>query len=292
METASVVGVSTECYLCGQPNTELVVANESYSYVVCRACGFRRRDPIPTTEQEERLYEDDYYADRGLVTSLDGVGKHLRELIGDRVAVLTELNGTPGTLLDVGAGTGLFMEASIRAGWRAVGVETSLAASRIAAGVTSGLLLQGRVEDLTFDEMFDAATMWDVLEHLPDPRATLRAIRNRLKPGGIIGISLPNVAGLKARIRGNSWRYYQHSFGHISHFSPHTLGMLLGQAGFVPERLTMSGAFNVGRPFGLDPDAVHANHRVLTWVQSHADRIVGRVGLGESLVAFARAGTA
>ena len=277
------------CYLCGSSDVQFVQANPSYSYVACRACGFRRRHPLPSAEEERELYEDEYYEDRGLVIGLDGQSSLLLELITDRVTKLTELNGGPGSLLDIGAGTGLFMEAAMRAGWRATGLETSEAAARIAGRITKGRILQGRVEDLDFEGRFDAATLWDVLEHLPDPRATLGVIRSRLKTRGLVGISLPNVSGLKARLRGDRWRYYQHSFGHISHFSPRTLSTLLEQAGFKPEVVSATGLFNVGRLFGLDAVAVHQDHRVLRWAQARADGAAGVVGMGESIVAFARA---
>jgi SAM-dependent methyltransferase len=277
------------CYLCGSRDVLLVQANRSYSYVSCRACGFRRRHPLPSAQEERELYEADYYEDRGLVVGLEGQSSLLLELIRSRVAKLTALNGGPGSLLDVGAGTGLFMEAAIQAGWTATGLETSEAAARIAGRITRGRILQGRIEDLDFQERFDAATVWDVLEHLPDPRASLSVIRMRLKARGLVGISLPNVSGLKARLRGNRWRYYQHSFGHISHFSPRTLSTLLEQAGFRPEAVSATGVFNLGRLFGLDAVAVHRDHGALRWAQAGADGVVGLVGMGESIVAFARA---
>lgn len=277
------------CYLCGSGDVNLVTANSSYAFLACRSCGFRRRHPLPSAEEEKELYEDEYYEDRGLVVGLEAQSSLLLELINYRVATLTQLNGGPGSLLDVGAGTGLFMEAAIRGGWHATGQETSEAAARIASRITKGVVLRGRIEDLNFDQDFDAVTLWDVLEHLADPRATLRVIRSRLKLRGLVGISLPNASSLKARLRGNHWRYYQHSFGHISHFTPKTLSTLLEQAGFRPEVVSNTGAFNVGRLFGLDPVAVHQHHKALSWVQARADSAVGLVAMGESIVAFARA---
>lgn len=280
------------CYLCGRPAPRLVIANDAYSYVLCSACGYRRRDPIPSQEVEEHLYEQDYYADRGLVVGLDHQPSLMKRLINERVAALSELNHGPGDLLDVGAGTGLFMEASMRAGWHAVGLETSLAAAHIASTITRGPLITGRLEDQRFDQPFDAVTFWDVVEHLADPRATLKAARQVLKPRGLVGISLPNVAGLKSRLQGNGWRYYQHSFGHISHFSPRTLSMLLEQAGFKVERIATSGAFNVGKLLGLDPAAVEESHALLRRLQAASDGMVSVFGLGESMVAYARVAAA
>ena len=135
---------------------------------------------------------------------------------------------------------------------------------------------------------FDAVTLWDVLEHLLDPRLTLKTIHDLLHDRGLVGISLPNVAGVKARISGNRWRYYRREFGHRSHFSPRTLTKLLEQAGFVPVRVKTSGVFNLGKPFGLDPVQVREGHRTLARLQSIADAAAGRLGAGEDLVVIAR----
>ena len=276
------------CYLCGRSTTRLVVANAGYSYVACSSCGFRRRDPLPTAEEEDHLYLDEYYLDRRLEADLDHQPQLMRDIIDDRVKILTELNGAPGRLLDLGAGTGLFVEASRRAGWNSMGVETSAAAVRIAGTITRAPVVMGRIEDLSLDGSLDAVTLWDVLEHVHDPRATLGAIGRHLRPDGLVGISLPNVGGLKARVQGNRWRYYQRSFGHLSHFSPRTMAKLLAQAGYKIERLTTTGSFNLGKPFRLDPVAVRERHAGLSAMQGLADGAVSRLGVGESLVAFAR----
>jgi SAM-dependent methyltransferase len=245
-------------------------------------------NPLPNPEDDEQLYGDEFYVERGLEVGLDEQNVIMRRLIEARVRLLTELIAGPGTLLDVGAGTGLFVEASTRAGWRAIGIETSAAAARIASRIGSTSVRQGRLEDSSFAEKFDVVTLWDVLEHLANPRSTLRRIRGLLSDHGLVAISLPNVEGLKAKALGTRWRYYRREFGHVSHFSPKTLVTLLEQAGFVPVQVTTSGAFNLGKPFHLDPVEVLMKHPALGRLQSLADRAVGRIGLGEDLRVIAR----
>lgn len=253
----------------------------------CASCDFRRKDHLPTSDEEERLYEDDYYNARGLQVGMQSQSTLMRELIRNRVTTLTELNGGPGRLLDVGAGTGLFIEASVSGGWSASGVDTSAAAVSIARRISRADVIRGGIEDVRSDG-FDAVTLWDVLEHLPDPRSSLIRVRELLRPGGLVAISLPNVGGLKSRILGTRWRYFQRDIGHISHFSPKTLAVILRQAGFAPVRVRTQGLVNLGKPFGLSPEAVKERHRMLSKVQSVADEAPGAFDLGESLVAFAR----
>ncbi len=288
MRSESAASRPATCYLCGSPKTRLLIANQTYSFQSCASCGFRMEDPLPSPRDDDELYGDEFYRERGLEVGLDEQNPIMRRLIAERLRLLTELNGSPGTLLDIGAGTGLFVEASTRAGWRALGIETSAAATRIAARIGTSSVRHGRLEDVSFEEKFDVVTLWDVLEHLADPRATLRRIRELLNDGGLVAVSLPNVAGLKARALGLRWRYYRREFGHVSHFSPETLAILLEQAGFDPVQVRTSGAFNLGKPFHLDPVDVVTKHRVLARLQSMADGAVGRVGLGEDLRVIAR----
>jgi 2-polyprenyl-3-methyl-5-hydroxy-6-metoxy-1,4-benzoquinol methylase len=274
--------------VCGATKARLVIANAGYSMLSCEACGFRMEHPLPRPEDDEQLYGDEFYEERGLEIGLDAQNPIMRGLLDERVRLLTDLNGGPGSVLDIGAGTGLFVEASTRAGWRASGIETSDSAVRIAARLGTASVKHGRLEDVSVQDRYDAVTLWDVLEHMPDPRAALLTIRELLREKGLVAISLPNVAGMKARALGVRWRYYRREFGHISHFSPATLVMLLAQAGFTTVLVRTSGAFNLGKPFHLDPVDVATNHRMLRRLQSIADGAAGRMGLGEDLNVIAR----
>ena len=50
----------------------------------------------------------------------------------------------------------------------------------------------GTIEDIPFEnDFFDVITMFDLLEHVKDPVATLRRCRAILKPGGVIAADAP-----------------------------------------------------------------------------------------------------
>src|SRR2546426_8565641 len=92
----------------------------------------------------------------------------------DRLHRLTRATGKPGRLLDVGCGTGLFVEAARRAGWEVRGTETSEDSIKYARQFTPAPIFHGELASLADDSTYDALSYWDVLEHLPDPRAELR----------------------------------------------------------------------------------------------------------------------
>src|SRR5438045_3277427 len=51
----------------------------------------------------------------------------------------------------------------------------------------------------------DAVVLWDVIEHLPNPRETLEAAGAWLRPGGVVAISTGDVDSLSARLHGRDW---------------------------------------------------------------------------------------
>jgi SAM-dependent methyltransferase len=113
--------------------------------------------------------------------------------------------GKKGKLLDVGAATGFFLDIARSRGWETAGVEPSDHAAGL--GRLKGLDVRtGTLDEFqAADHEFDVITMWDVLEHVPEPRQTLRQVHHLLKPGGIIAINTPDADSLWARMMGMRW---------------------------------------------------------------------------------------
>jgi SAM-dependent methyltransferase len=84
---------------------------------------------------------------------------------------------------------------------------------------------------------FDLITMWDVVEHVVDPRALLGRARELLKPDGLLVLETQNIDSAFARVLGPRWHHYKHR-EHIYHFTPATIRSLLRSAGFLVEKLT------------------------------------------------------
>jgi SAM-dependent methyltransferase len=186
-----------DCPLCGAGGADTVWREGDYDLVRCGTCDLLYVGNPPGEEELARLYS----FDSGFHTQLaDG---------SDEDSSATDANAQhhldaiarvqdPGRLLDVGCATGRFLAAAAARGWEAEGVElnddTAAIAREAGLEVTTGTL-----ESLSPDQPFDAITMWDVVEHVPDPLGLLRAAHGLLAPGGRLWLATPNVDGLFPR---------------------------------------------------------------------------------------------
>lgn len=142
-----------------------------------------------------------------------------------------------GWALDVGCGNGVFLSHLKRHGWNVVGVDLGRAAAE-AAGRAFGIQVHvGALEEAPLaPASFDFIHLRHLLEHLPDPVATLAAVHRLLKPGGLLYIETPNVDSYGCRVCGPYWHPWE-SPRHLCLFSPDTLHRLLAGAGLRPTRL-------------------------------------------------------
>jgi SAM-dependent methyltransferase len=115
------------------------------------------------------------------------------------------------------------------------------------------------------DASFDVAVLWDVIEHVPQPRELVCEIARVLRPGGLIALSTGDVRSWLARLSGPRWHLYTLP-EHLSFFSPATIRQLLNSAGFRAERVLHSGA-----AYSVE-HLVHRLHthypnRLVSWLQ-------------------------
>jgi 2-polyprenyl-3-methyl-5-hydroxy-6-metoxy-1,4-benzoquinol methylase len=132
--------------------------------------------------------------------------------------------------LDVGCSTGFVVEAARDAGWEAIGID--LNPSAIEFGRTRGLDLRtAALEDGGFaDRSFDAVALFDVLEHLHDPRKTLDACVRLLRPGGIVFLYVPNYDSASRLLMGADAHFIWPTH-HLNYYTPATMQDLLARSG-------------------------------------------------------------
>jgi SAM-dependent methyltransferase len=154
------------------------------------------------------------------------------EVARTHLAFVLRHRAPPGHLLDVGCATGTFVRVAVEAGWQATGLDASAwSLERARERCPRADFIRGLVEDAAFsDASFDTITLWDTLEHVPNPGAVLDRVHAWLRPGGWLFANVPNAQSITARLLGRRWMLLLRE--HLWYFSPSTFGLLLEQRGF------------------------------------------------------------
>ena len=141
-------------------------------------------------------------------------------------------------LLDIGAGTGTFIEEAAKLGYDAEGIELSEGLVEIARQKGRNVRQQD-VNDLDQQDQYDVITLLDIIEHVTDPVAILKSLHGNLKPGGTLVIFTPNHGSsvvLIARILEKIGIRFpvREIFGsnHVCFFDTKTLPKAIEAAGF------------------------------------------------------------
>lgn len=133
-------------------------------------------------------------------------------------------------ILDIGTAGGAFLDAANQYGYKAYGMEPS--ADLVNRGKARGLNIeQGTIESHDFEpNSFDMVCLWDVIEHLPDPKAALNEAKKLLKPEGILLINYPDIGTWQAKIAGI--RFWWILSVHLHHFTRKSMTDICRRTGF------------------------------------------------------------
>lgn len=204
----------------------------------CARCGFAQPAALPALPRYfDRMY-DQRWSGEWIRSEFEADYKDyifegvLRSLAG-RLAPRRR------RLLDVGAHAGRFVSLACHAGWAAEGLELNPRTAAYAAQRTGTSIRQVNVHDVDgTPAAFDAITLTDVLEHIPDPVRVLVRVAELLAPDGWVAVKVPCGPSqvLKENWRGRLRRGYRPTVAdnlvHVSHFSPASLCRALERAGF------------------------------------------------------------
>ena len=224
------------CPTCRVSDARPYADLHGYRFLRCTGCGLVYMNPRPTRDGLRALYTARYFESHDPSYGYPVYEKDrpsLREK-AQRILPAIERHGPVGALLDIGCAYGFTLEVARERGWRVQGVEPAPAvgarvAERLGVPVARDLATAALPE-----ATFDAVTLWDVVEHLPDPRATLTEVRRILRPGGLCSLVTPDVGSLAARVLGSRWEEKLKMPEHIFFFDRLSLTRLLRATGFTP----------------------------------------------------------
>lgn len=187
-------------------------------------------DPKPSLDKLPFYYESENY-----ISHTDGK-RSLFELayqtvkgitLSRKQTLLNAYHPNKGTVLDIGAGTGDFLEVLKKGKWTVEGIEPNEKAKSLAE--KKGLALYTEISEVG-DRLFDVITMWHVLEHVYDLTDQIVWIKNHLKKNGTAFIAVPNFESYDAQHYQEYWAAYDVP-RHLYHFSEMAIKMLFEEEG-------------------------------------------------------------
>ena len=226
---------TASCKVCGGTEHRLYgQAEEPFRILQCLGCGLVYTHPVPDAEALASHYDEGYYREWR-----EAQGRARRRMWGRRLDKVRRYVPR-GRLLDVGCGLGTFLVLAREAGFEVRGTEVSPFIAETISRESNLDIHLGEVEAARFPKgYFDVVTMWHVLEHMTDPGAVLRECRRILKETGLLVVAVPNLRnhltrGLYRVVKRRPFPLFS-ACGkepHLFHFTPETLGNLLGRSGF------------------------------------------------------------
>jgi SAM-dependent methyltransferase len=217
---------------------------DSFPIVRCDRCGFMFAI-VPPTTQTERIYTDDEFffspetRDHSPGDSwYDVLWRRKQPFYFARLRRIGNFQ-KPGRMLDVGCAAGYMLDRARQLGWNIAGVEPSPAMRQRARASLNCTVYESLDEAIAAGgKRFECVMLFEVIEHLEDPIAVMRKIRELLVPGGLLALSTPNCESPGA-IAGMPLDIWFAPPAHISYFGPTTLVSCLREAGF--DQLALEG---------------------------------------------------
>ncbi len=210
------------------------VSNEKFEVWECADCTLRFTQSIPVAGEIGAYYQSENYishsdTSKGIINSL--YHRVRKRTLRSKENLIKKTTGlSKGNILDVGSGTGAFLNTMQSAGWNVTGIEPDETA-RVRSGELYGLQLKPSEQFHNLPEQnFDAITMWHVLEHVHELHTYIDHLKKLLKPQGVLFIAVPNYTCYDAKVYKENWAAYDVP-RHLYHFSPASIKKLLAQNG-------------------------------------------------------------
>jgi SAM-dependent methyltransferase len=227
-------GTVVACAICGGTESRRLLSKMGYAISQCVRCGLVYANPRAPHEKILARYNPEYFWNEYLPSLGVVDGRFDLDQFDRRYSATLALMAQATTgrrLLEVGC-----LKAAERAGWQVDGIELSDEAARFAIDRLGLSIRRERAEAAPIPPAsFDAAAMFDVIEHLFDPAAVVSAIARALTTGGTLVVSTPNFDAASRFALGPDWAVLS-PLEHVYYFTEDSLRRLLTAAGFTDVR--------------------------------------------------------
>lgn len=187
--------------------------------------------PKPPVEELGYYYESSDYISHtdAKKTIIDKIYQVVKKYtLNKKLQLINSFQTESKNILDVGCGTGDFLEICNSNNWNVVGVEPNESARKLAI---KKLNASSKIYKDIFElehEQFDVITLWHVLEHVPDLDAYILQLKKLLKPKGVLIVAVPNYKSYDALYYKQFWAAFDVP-RHLWHFSQKSIQLLFSK---------------------------------------------------------------
>jgi len=234
------------CPVCASDNMRFYmdvedysVSKETFRLQECGDCGLVFTNPRPDPVEIGKYYASAEYISHtnskaGLMNRAYQIARN--RAISSKIRLVASMGVQDTSLLDYGCGTGEFLSAAKRRGWRCAGIEPDEGA-RQKAIMNHGLNVHSpeKLPEITSGQ-FGLITLWHVLEHIHRLKETVNQFRRIIRSDGALVVAVPNRTALDATRYGHFWAAYDVP-RHLYHFSKKPILKLMQDAVFSCETI-------------------------------------------------------
>lgn len=205
------------------------VSGEEFQLIYNEELDMLETFPQPKAEKLLDYYEsEDYISHTDTKRNLlEYVYHSVRQIaLKRKLKLINSFNSETKNLLDIGCGTGDFLETALKANWTITGIEPNPHARAIANTKTNNAALETEQLEKLKPNSFDVITLWHVLEHLPELENQIKLFKTLLKPNGTLIIAVPNFKSYDAAYYKNFWAAFDVP-RHLWHFSKTAISELV-----------------------------------------------------------------
>lgn len=226
------------CLVCQSSKKSIFLKTPKRSLYVCHRCHLIYVSPLPKKAFLKKFYQEEYFQlekDKKKILGYRDYEQQKRFLISyfeKKLKQIAKLKGEKrGKLLDIGCALGYFLESAKKDGWEVVGLDISpYAVEAVRKGGVKAV--EGFLYEAGFERnSFDVITIFQTIEHDPNPVNLLSEIYRILKPGGILLLITPDQKGMLPTLLGKKWHGWQVE-AHLFWFDKQSLQFALKKAGF------------------------------------------------------------
>ena len=207
------------------------VSGEMFQLIENKEYGFLETIPKPAAQDLPNYYESEDYishtdAKRNLFEKVYHVVRKIS--LKKKLKLIESCHADSKILLDVGCGTGDFIQVAKQNNWKVTGIEPNEQARSIANKKNKDSVFD--VEKLVklHPQSFDVITLWHVLEHLPNLEEDMATFKKLLKPSGTLIIAVPNYRSYDAQYYKEFWAAYDVP-RHLWHFNKVSMSKLVNK---------------------------------------------------------------